>query len=522
MHTNTDRATTVKQTTIKWSITKLLTVTFGAVTFILAAAATWSFLGVNTLLSTSEQLIEANETDSHIAQLEADHLKWVQSLSFLFTDSKVTEVTVQTDHTQCNLGKWYHSSDRDELAKGHPNVATLLADIGPLHERLHNSAIEIGITYKQDNNAAIAQAADIFSNESIPALSGLQDLFSKLRSTLSQHSVTEETLLQEASSQRSSIAILASFAVVTTLCIAIFITRWVKTNLARSANAIQDASHAVSGAAEQVASGSISVADGSSKQASTLEETAAAMEEISAQTNNNREGAQKTGELAQVNLTAIDAASGNIDQLNTAIKSLFDNSKQIQTIVQSIDEIAFQTNILALNAAVEAARAGEAGAGFAVVADEVRALAQRAAASSQETATLIDNSVKHIDTSMDLTHRCSEDFSRIQDTSRDVRALVESVVKSSTEQAQGITQINLSVSQMDTIVQENAAGAEESASASNEMRFLAQSLETQVASLLTFAGLDKSSSKKQRPPIQTSTRPNRSATPAPKADPIWN
>ena len=148
---------------------------------------------------------------------------------------------------------------------------------------------------------------------------------------------------------------------------------------------------------------------------------------------------------------------------------LSQSSVETQKIVKTIDEIAFQTNLLALNAAVEAARAGEAGAGFAVVADEVRNLAMRAADAAKNTAGLIEGTVRKIQSGSDLVQKTGLAFSRVSSSTSRMGELIGEIAAASNEQAQGIEQINKALFEMDRVVQQNAAGAEESASASSQM-----------------------------------------------------
>jgi len=155
-------------------------------------------------------------------------------------------------------------------------------------------------------------------------------------------------------------------------------------------------------------------------------------------------------------------------------------------IIKTIDEIAFQTNLLALNAAVEAARAGEDGAGFAVVADEVRNLAMRAADAARNTADLIEGTVKKINEGGGLVGTTNEAFTKVAESASKVGELVGEIAAASNEQAEGIGQVNTVVTEMDNIVQRNAANAEESASASEEMSAQAEQMKDFVEELVAL------------------------------------
>ena len=149
---------------------------------------------------------------------------------------------------------------------------------------------------------------------------------------------------------------------------------------------------------------------------------------------------------------------------------------------------AFQTNLLALNAAVEAARAGEAGAGFAVVADEVRNLAMRAADAAKNTSNLIEGTVKRIKEGSELVTKTNKAFMEVATSADKVGNLVAEIAAASTEQSKGIEEVNRAVAEMDKIVQQNAASAEESASASEQMNAQAGNMKTIIAELVDLVG----------------------------------
>lgn len=238
---------------------------------------------------------------------------------------------------------------------------------------------------------------------------------------------------------------------------------------------------AIASAASEVSAGANDLAERTEQQASSLEETAASMEELSGTVRTNAESAQRARQVAAGAQKAAGEGGAVASSAIEAMKRIEGASRKITDIIGVIDEIAFQTNLLALNAAVEAARAGEAGRGFAVVAQEVRNLAQRSAQASKEIKVLIMDSDGQVREGVELVKRAGDALGGIVSGVAQVATLIADMALASSEQAESLDQVNITVAQMDEMTQKNAALVEETTAATNELAGQAADLRDLVA-----------------------------------------
>jgi methyl-accepting chemotaxis protein len=330
----------------------------------------------------------------------------------------------------------------------------------------------------------------------------------------------EDAMLAPARATRDRLLGASGVALAVVLLVVWWLAHGIVTPIKRIADGLRTQSEFLDTAAAQVSSAIQSLAAGSSEQAASLEETSASLEEMSSMTKRNAEDAGATNRvMSEEAITNFQEMSTRTEQMNAAISASVTASKETAKIIKTIDEIAFQTNILALNAAVEAARAGEAGAGFAVVAEEVRSLAQRSAKAARETAEMIESSNARILEASQLNAHVVAALERNTEIARRVSTSVSAIATASKEQAEGIAQVNVAVSQMDRVTQSNAASAEETAGAAQELNAHSISLKSAVDELASLV-LGHTDSPALHTPVITpqSTRPvSHAATPAPRS-----
>jgi methyl-accepting chemotaxis protein len=265
-------------------------------------------------------------------------------------------------------------------------------------------------------------------------------------------------------------------------------TRKITVRLRRVIQGLNQGALQVKSACGEMATASRSLAEGSSVQAAAIEETGVSLDEITSRTQQNADHAQAADKMIRAAGQMISRAESSMTDLTRAMTQITASADETAKIVRTIDEIAFQTNLLALNAAVEAAKAGGAGASFAVVADEVRNLAIRSAASASNTAELIRETREKISMGADVVEKTSRAFTEILVNVEKIEGLVDEISGASSEQARDITQIKQAVAKMNQIVQQVAAHAEQTASASRQMEGHTDHMGRFVDQLVHMAG----------------------------------
>lgn len=246
---------------------------------------------------------------------------------------------------------------------------------------------------------------------------------------------------------------------------------------------LNDALHQIGIAVSQVNDGTLQIAEGAQKlsidasdQTSSVAEISDDIQSIAEAINETARGAGEAVAMSREASVHVEESNRCMQEFAAAMNEIDNKSKQISAIIQTIDSIAFQTNILALNAAVEAARAGEAGKGFSVVADEVRMLAQKSAAAAADTAELIEGTTSAIEHSLALARRTEASLEKVASSTILTEERIREISEACSREAEATEHINENINQITSVVQANSALSEETAATCQELSAQTQSM----------------------------------------------
>ncbi len=234
-------------------------------------------------------------------------------------------------------------------------------------------------------------------------------------------------------------------------------------------NEIGQMSSQVSAGSDQVSNGAQALAQGASEQAAAVEQLSATIVNIDTSAQQNAVSANDAAQKSQLAGGQVAISGERMKELRSAMNDIAAGQQDISKILNTIENIAFQTNILALNAAVEAARAGTAGKGFAVVADEVRNLASKSDLAAKQTKTLIESLMEYIDKGNSLTQQVENSLEETTKYAGEAMGSINELSAAAAAEAEAIAQLTTGMDQISAVVQSNSATSEESAAASEEL-----------------------------------------------------
>lgn len=250
----------------------------------------------------------------------------------------------------------------------------------------------------------------------------------------------------------------------------------IRTHLTKVMSDITEIADQVDSGANQVSAGAQALSQGTVQQKDSIDKLVSNMTEITTQIQNSTVRCGNASDLVDRATGYAAEADTKMEQLVVATTNIDKSSTQIGSIIKTIEDIAFQTNILALNAAIEAARAGSAGKGFSVVADEVRNLAAKSAEAASSTNTLIGRSIEDVKTGTESTDLAISAMQVINECIQSIKTLMDEISAASVQQSEMIASVENRIKDVSRVTQANSTAAEESAAISNELSNQARTL----------------------------------------------
>lgn len=234
--------------------------------------------------------------------------------------------------------------------------------------------------------------------------------------------------------------------------------------------------------ARTLSNGSQMLAQGATEQAAAVEELSATLDELSRSAKQNIQKSAEVRDNAHATGDQVNLSSQQMEQLVNAMADISATSEQIENIISTIENIAFQTNILALNASVEASRAGEAGKGFAVVANEVRNLAAKSDQAAKATKELIENSVRATAKGSSIVNEVSDTLQKTLTLVNQSNSAIDEITDAVQDEAEAVSQVAEGLGQIASVVQTNTANSQESAAVSAELFEQVNQMKNQTSS----------------------------------------
>lgn len=243
---------------------------------------------------------------------------------------------------------------------------------------------------------------------------------------------------------------------------------------------INETSERVSVGAAELASASQMIAEGAEVQAASVEELAATTNSVADQVENSRNDAELAAKETNRVTDMIEQNQKKMTLMMDAMNEIRQTSQKVVGIIQTIEDIASQTNLLSLNASIEAARAGEAGKGFAVVADEIGKLALESSKAASTTKDLIEISMEEINKGNTIADSAMNALKESVSAVGNVNTMIKKTAENAAVQAESMEQLRTGIDEIARAIQDNSAAAQETSATSEELASHAEVLNKMV------------------------------------------
>lgn len=430
----------------KMTLTKKIRFGFGFILLLLVVVGLWSVLNINKIINYAQETAEIQNQIVVLYQIKGEHLEWENHINSALIKNKQEHLSADLDNIKNSFTEWYYNEERLKIEELVPSVKEFLHDIENYHKVIIETGIEIEAAINEGTIDAMQRANTVFDIKTIPNLDGFIDILDLTINTYEAKTAEHnKNILDSQFKTRNYVVIVSLLALLLGIVIVVFLIRNVRNFINDSVKVLNSSISEISVSTHQLSSSQSETSVSVNQTTTTMEELQQAINESNQKANYISKITQNAEQISENGQNSVNETINGMNKIRSQMEGIAESvvklSEQSQTIgeiINTVADLAEQSNLLAVNASIEAAKAGEYGKGFTVVAQEIKSLAEQ----SKRATVQIRSSLNDIQKATGSAVMATEQGNKI----------VESVVEQSAEASVAINEMTESISEVSQAV----------------------------------------------------------------------